>query len=114
MEALHVKIERPKELRKSILQIAIDTIELMKKIDEYGELREEKRRKISEFKHLMAEIKKLNMKLNVSQWPQVKIEELKIKKKPEKLIEKKKIEKKTKKALLDEELEMLKKRLERL
>lgn len=72
-KAIHVGIHNSELYRKEILQLAISTIEMLKHYEEYKHLREEKRLKIIGLKHVLADIKSLNNRLDVSKWPYVEL-----------------------------------------
>jgi len=68
-ESIHVRIDNANEIRKKVLELAIETIELLKKCEAYNEEKKQKAELVKLLRNEVNEIKRLTKELNIAEMP---------------------------------------------
>ena len=68
-DSIHVRLDRPIDKRKAILQTTIDVIELLKREKSVREIRKEKVKAMEDLKLTLADIKKLYRAIKLKDMP---------------------------------------------
>ena len=125
-ESVHVRLETPLDKRRDVLQVTIDTVQLMKRYENLIRIRNEKDQDYAEFRRIISNVNKMLREVRVRELPLDEedmrhVRKLKnqsvmspVVKKLEKVIKGKKVEEEERKPTLDRQLKDLQRKMQSL
>ncbi len=125
-ESVHVRLETPLDKRRDVLQVTIDTVQLMKRYENLIRIRNEKDQDYAEFRRILSNINKMLREVRVRELPldeddmrhvrKVKNQSIMtpVVKKLEKVIKGKKVQEEERRPTLDRQLDDLQRKMQSL